>query len=430
MVDDPMTPLEEEVPAPELPHTKDYPEMAPETALELLARGETLKHVRIHRLRLRGEFPGPIRMQGVVLVQPNFDKASFKAEVALIHCTLDRPHFHGKTLFAQGLSLKESTLIKADLHHVTVQGPLSCEMMHTRGKLLVTRTRFEGPVRFWEARFKGWVDFGSCEFLAEADFRSFHAEEGFSLNRCHFHQDVLFRGSTVAKKLDAGKCRFDGLLDFSKAKLHDYVYLEGIEQGERQRFAFLNTVGEKILVRTEQLVGRLASEEKGEYASAMHEYGFLKRAFNVLHRFEQEDWAFYRFKVNERRGVGRSWRKPLSKLGQLCSWLFLDLGCGYGTNPRRAVLGALAIILGFALIYSLGMSDFGPIRAPLGGPRDSIANQLAFGVMTSVAVFTGGFGSLKELAHGWLIFPLVAEALLGTLLWGLFIVAFSRKVIR
>lgn len=51
--------------------------------------------------------------------------------------------------------------------------------------------------------------------------------------------------------------------------------------------------------------------------------------------------------------------------------------------------------------------------------------------MTSVSVFTSGFGGEHlQNAHGWVLAPLAIEALLGTLLWGLFIVAFSRKVIR
>ena len=52
------------------------------------------------------------------------------------------------------------------------------------------------------------------------------------------------------------------------------------------------------------------------------------------------------------------------------------------------------------------------------------------GLLTSVSVFTSGFGSLRDAAQGWMNMPLIAESLLGTLLWGLFIVAFSRKVIR
>ena len=41
-----------------------------------------------------------------------------------------------------------------------------------------------------------------------------------------------------------------------------------------------------------------------------------------------------------------------------------------------------------------------------------------------------GEGSLRDAAQGWMNIPMIVESLLGTLIWGLFIVAFSRKVIR
>ena len=99
------------------------------------------------------------------------------------------------------------------------------------------------------------------------------------------------------------------------------------------QFAFTNALAERILVRPEQLDGRLASEQAGDHAQAMQEYGLLKRVFEGLHRYEQEDWAFYRFKVNQRLSKPRSWRRPWSKLAQFGDWLLLDRGCGYGTSP-------------------------------------------------------------------------------------------------
>jgi len=45
-------------------------------------------------------------------------------------------------------------------------------------------------------------------------------------------------------------------------------------------------------------------------------------------------------------------------------------------------------------------------------------------------VFTSGLSGIRDAAKGWMNIPLIVEAFLGTLLWGLFIVAFSRKVIR
>src|SRR5262249_50448964 len=146
-----------------------------------------------------------------------------------------------------------------------------------------------------------------------------------------------------------------------------------------------------------------------------------------------EDWAFYRFKVNQRRGAARSWLRPWTKLTQLCDWLFLDHGCGYGTDPVRAVRTALFIILGFGLIYMLNIDHFyfDGGKLPFDDqPVTSWPNRVLVGLMMSVSVFTSGFSGIRDLAKDWMNVPLIVESLLGTLLWGLFIVAFSRKVIR
>jgi len=52
------------------------------------------------------------------------------------------------------------------------------------------------------------------------------------------------------------------------------------------------------------------------------------------------------------------------------------------------------------------------------------------GLITSVSVFTSGMGGIREIAQGWMNVPVMVESIMGTLLFGLFIVAFSRKVIR
>src|SRR5262249_39729018 len=158
---------------------------------------------------------------------------------------------------------------------------------------------FEGRVRAWEAQFGGWVKFERCTFEDDADFRSFHADEGFVLDHCTFAKSALFRGATCTKKWEATGSHFHGLLDLSNAQFHDFIYLEGITQGEGQRFAFHNALAERLLVRIEQLHGRLHSEANGDHARAAEEYGLLKRSFEGLHRYEHEDWAFYRFKVNQ-----------------------------------------------------------------------------------------------------------------------------------
>jgi hypothetical protein len=371
-----------------------------------------------------------VRLVNVHLGQPQFDGASFAAEVSLARCTLERPRFNRPTVFAENFSLAGSTLAYVLLRNVTVKGKLACDNVTCRGKLLVTNSRFEGPVRFWEASFRGWVEFKECEFLQDADLRSFHAAEGFLMTRCRCSGDVLFRGATVGKKWDGSGTRFEGLLDFSKAKLNDFVYLESIDQGPLQRFAFANALAERLLLRTEQLEGRLASELTGDFGQAMHEYALLKRSFAALHRFDQEDWAYYRFKVSQRRCCGRSWLRPWTKLNQFLEWLLLDHGCGYCTNPYRAVRAGLVIMLLFGLLYAVGIETLPIDKYPFEGEKTAPANRLVLGLFTSVSVFTSGLSGIRDAARGWMNIPLIVEALLGTLLWGLFIVAFSRKVIR
>jgi hypothetical protein len=400
-------------------------------ALAILRRGEPVQHVRIVGLQLRGEFEHAVKLRNVTLVSPVIGKAEFRADVVFAHCTLDRPRFQPKTTFARDLDVSSSMLIKPIFKGITVEGTLQAGNVQTKEQILFQDCRFEGRVRFWEAHLNGWVEFARCTFAAEADFRSLHAQEGFVMNKCRFEADVLFRGATIAKKWDATDSRFEALLDLSKAKLHDFVYLEGIEQGARQRFAFQNALAERILIRTDQLTGRLASKQAGDYALAMQEFALLKRSFSNLHRFDQEDWAFYQFKVSGRRACPRSWWRPWTKLAEFGDWLLLDLGCGYGTHPLRAVTASLIIILMFAIIYGTDPEALYVQKLPFEGRGlDYLPNRIVVALMTSVSVFTAGFSSLRDYARGWMNMPLILESLLGTFLWGLFIVAFSRKVIR
>ncbi len=399
-------------------------------ALALLREGKPVENARIKGLKFRGAFDKPVKFRNCTLVRASFDRAVFAEDVAFVSCTLDRVAFHRAAVFAKNLDLGHSVLNKVLFNHLTVRGVLNAANAEFRGKLVFGDCTFEQKVSFWEAKLNGWSDFKNCTFRGDADFRSLHAGQGFVMTKCVFLGDFLFRGSNVEKKFQADGCRFEKMLDLSKAKLHDFCYLEGIEAGPGQRFAFLNAIAKLILVRPEQIEGRLASEEKHDFATAMAEYGLLKKCFQEQHRFDQEDWAFYRFKVNQRKAKGWTWKRPWTVWRTFGDWLFLDVGCGYGTNPLRAVRMASLIILGFALLYGVNVESFHADKLPFDGEKTDFANRVMIGLTTSVSVFTSGMGGIRELAKGWMNVPVMVESIMGTLLFGLFIVAFSRKVIR
>ncbi|WP_152052125.1 pentapeptide repeat-containing protein [Tautonia marina] len=408
-------------------------ELRADEAEQKIRDGVPINHaVIVGRLRLRGTFEKAVRLQNVEIPNLIIDGAVFAEEVVFRSCRLNRPIIQRKTRFDGGLSMQGSELLRAKFDDVKIQGKANFQSVRFRSKLDILRVRFFEAVNFWEARFDGWVDFKMCRFDGLADFRSICADEGFSIRTCHFAGDFLVRGASVAKKFEFNDSVFEGMIDFSKAKLNDYVYLESITLGDGARFAFWNAVAERVQIRPEQLEGRIASECENDHAKAMCEYGLLKRNYEALHRHEEEDWAFYHFKVNERRSKPRAWTRPWSKLSQAFEWLVLDLGCRYGTSPFRTVAAAAVMIVAFSLVYMMGVTLL-PLEAgkiPFDGEPTTLANRVVIGLVTSVSAFTDGLGSLRETAKGWMNLFLVAESLLGTLVWGLFIVAFSRKVIR
>ena len=419
--------------APDVAVEEQAPEktdLTPQQVLEMLRAGKEVANARIKKLRLRGAFDQPVRFRSCTLIQPEMEGATFAAEVSFAHCSIDRLSVSRECVFAAGLDLGHSVLNKATLSKMTVKGLFNAGFAEFKNKLAFTDNTFEGKVSFWEAKVHCWIDIKGSEFKDEADFRSVHCGQGFVLSRSTFRADFLFRGSSVPKKFSADSSRFEKALDLSKAKLPDFCYLEGIDSGPDMRFAFLNAVAERILVKPEQVAGRLASEEEGRHADAMHEYGTLKKSYQNLHRYDHEDWAFYRFKVNQRRAKPCSWLRPLGKVRRFCDWLFLDVGCGYGTHPGRAVRMALLIILGFAVLYACNVESFYAEKPPFDGDKTELGNRLMIGFVNSVSVFTSGMGGIREIAKGWINVAVMVESVMGTLLFGLFIVAFSRKVIR
>ena len=405
-------------------------EVSAEEALATLAAGKELAGVRVRRLVFKGEFPLPVRVRNCTLVQPQFHGATFKGDVSLAGTTVEKPAWRGPIVFEKDFDISYAVFLKAPVYGVTVSGKFTAAYAEFKGKGAFAACVFQGVASFWEAKFAAWMDFKDCQFQSEADFRSVSGTQGLNFAGCHFRGAALFRGIHLAKKFDAGESRFDGLLDFSKAKLPDFVYLEAITQGPLQRFAFLNAVAERIRVSPGQLQGRVASEVERRYDDAMQEYGLLKRCYSALHRYDHEDWAFYRFKVAQRKSQPVSWKRPWTIWRHAADWLFLDLGCGYGTNPLRAVRMAAVIILSFAAIYAVNVEDFYMEKLPFEGAKTDPGNRLMVGFTTSVSVFTSGMGGIREVARGWMNVPVMVESVMGSLLFGLFIVAFSRKVIR
>ncbi|MEM1009013.1 MAG: hypothetical protein AAGJ35_08395, partial [Myxococcota bacterium] len=139
--------------------------------------------------------------------------------------------------------------------------------------------------------------------------------------------------------------------------------------------------------------------------------------------FDSEDWAYYHFKRSER--ISRPRKGLLDQVLRFFNYFFLDIGCGYGTYPFRTLGVCFAMVLGFALLYLLAL-PYDP-KATYG--LSSLAfNKVFYALDTSLKVFSGGYSEVKT--YGGFKFIVMFEYLLGVVFLGLFVVAFSRKVIR
>ena len=403
--------------------------LTPGEAIRRLERGEALRRVRVNGLRLTGSADLRIRITNSVLTRVRL-AGTFGQRVAIQTSVLEHGRLDPGAVFEHGLSLKGSTLREFHVHAVTIREPFDLSAVHAAGELAIKGATFDS-VRAWNADFGGWVRFELCRFVGVLDLRSIDAHEGMWLTDCVMEGDVLFRGAAIGGRLDLGGTRVLGHVDLSRAKLRDYVYLEEMQQGEGQTFSFVNIVADKLLVTPAQVTGRLRSERQGEQATAATEFGLLRANYQAMHRHDEEDWAYRHYKQCRRRMQVRGWRHPRTTVAQFLDWLFLDLGCGYATSPGRTVRSALVLVLGFALVYALGTGGFDastPLAVSAGADADE---RLMFGVVTSAALFTGGLSlDLVDGASGWLRVVMLVEALLGLLLWGLFVVTFSRRVIR
>lgn len=395
-------------------------------AIRRLESGRALSGVEVHGLRISGSYER-LKFEGATLMRPTFEDLKVE-RLELRWCELTQPTFLDVTV-SEDFKANGCTVDVLRIKRGSVGGSLNLSDSDI-GLVEIRSLTVTGRFRAWDTHFTRWVNFRDVTFGGVADFRALTCDEGLVLEDCRFESDLLLRGAHVSGRFDLRGSEARGCIDLERSKLHDFVYLQDVVAGPDQTWRFLNMLGSGALIRRDQVEGRLASELEADYDTASAEYSLLRRVWGDLDRHREEDWAFHQFKVASRRAVTRSWRRPWTKISEFFEWIFLDKGCGYGTNPLRALYtGGLVVVL-FALLYAAGIESF--VRTSdlvsefsLSEPQE----RLVFGFLISASVFAANFEQVA-LASGWMALAILIEAGLGLLLFGLFVVAFSRKVIR
>ena len=185
-----------------------------------------------------------------------------------------------------------------------------------------------------------------------------------------------------------------------------------------------------MIVDRETLKDHLLSEKENNYMETADEYAIIRTNFERINRYDDEDWAYLKQKQNQRRCLYKNSKNPWKKIRELSEWLVLDLGCGYGTDPFRAIRSSLIVVCLFAILYFFTLQGILPPDqyATVSSLNPVFKAAAAFNI--SLIVFTSGYADIKVVPEHWagLFFPI--EFMFGIVLIGLFVVSFSRKVIR
>jgi len=286
---------------------------------------------------------------------------------------------------------------------------------------VVCEHRFEGQkaeyadklVSFSVARFENVVDLSEATFHGEVRFKGTHFTRRVAFTRARFGGALILRGSTMEDEAHFRGAKFAGGIDLRSVYGERPVDFSDAELSESSALRLDSAIFGSLLLRREQIEGRIQSVVDEEYDTARREFGILKRCYHTIGEYELEDWAYYMEKRMERLSAPHGVRRVVN-------YVALELACGYGTRPLNVFMTAVGILFSFALFYFAFGGQFtdGPIGLAQG-------LQLSFRVFTNAEVDSAG-----PLPGSWMNPVVMLESFLGFFVMMILVVTFSRKVIR
>lgn len=425
---------------------KELPVLSSDELKKKLEAGEQIQGFYIERLTMgKKEIGFPINLAECQIDMLDLNKAEAREDICVRRCVintlvLSEGTFHKKVDFKKSqikrgriqnatfkgeVIMDNASLAYTSFHESTFEDDADFSRSGFYGDSTFTKTVFKKEAKFIYAEFATKATFNGAEFFAKADFKHANVGEDLELQDSVFHGDLLLLGALVKLSISLNNSRLENKVDFSNAMAGRSIILNGTVLGEKLGFRFNNCTAGTILLERDTVEGHVYPENEGRYADASKEYGFLRATFASLNRFEDEDWAYYQFKKMARLGRPLS-RNPLALLKRGLEYLILDLGCGYGTKPFRT-FGMIAIMV---FMFTLGyFFAFGNGPAPESyGVQSQWFNNLIYAFNVSLTSFSGNYSNLN--ISGPIKLLAMLEYLLGIVFMGIFVVSFSRKVIR
>ena len=173
---------------------------------------------------------------------------------------------------------------------------------------------FNGKANFTNALFYRKAVFENVFFKEFANFENAYFAEEINFENAHFQKGASFKASFCTQELNFTKTVFDDYVNFDLANINRRLNLTDatIDRG----ISFYHAVIDVVVVEREQIARRLIyegmvpnQEYKKHFMRVKEEYLILKESFHQRGKFDEEDWGYYRYRLNDRKSITqKAWR--------------------------------------------------------------------------------------------------------------------------
>jgi uncharacterized protein YjbI with pentapeptide repeats len=379
--------------------------------------------------------------QAVFAGSTRFENCHFTAAASFIGARFEGPSSLARSRFEEGAFFEEARFAgPADLADVYFEAVSSFKRAAWQDRVSFAGARFKDRSFFWNADFAGLATFDQARFGSETSFSRARFAGPGAFRDLTFVHPAHFDQAEFAAGADFGNSHFKRLADFSGCRAEGPLELGAFFGGDldlrRARAPVLDlrrpsgpapdslsaagarvflqgSRAGQVLVRWEQLAGRLAAPDSAGSPDTEAVYAFLAGQFAA--QGLGGDALACRAAGLEHRRQNLGWTRPEKYF--LLGW---RLTTGYGASLGQFFLFAGALVLGFALLYRSGRASFRPLQ---GARAFSLGSCLLFSLQTFARV--GAVAWRPGGAYRWWA---LAQGLAGWLAWALFIATLLARM--